>query len=165
MNPLSYLKSLFHRSSAAPQEPPATSLEVTTQERQPAIPCENDLFLRDNEEYRRTTMRIENVGFQIFEHDMGPFVEQCWGDFDLERWTTVPFAEWASLIQALRSQVNSDQMGNVGGSAEQSVTIDQQGELLKTLTKAVFGGKYDALTQFNNFCDAHGIHRESDMWV
>ena len=47
------------------------------------------LFRMDGEEYRSVDLELKDGGLTLLGHDMGPTVEQFWGDDDYEFWVEI----------------------------------------------------------------------------
>ncbi|HEY6632651.1 MAG TPA: hypothetical protein VIZ90_14445 [Rhizobiaceae bacterium] len=76
------------------------------------------LFLQDDVEYRRVSLRVSSEGVRMFAHDMGPKVEACWGDFDHEFWVELPTEALAHLAFALLRDKYSNEEDAVGNFLE-----------------------------------------------
>jgi hypothetical protein len=53
------------------------------------LPNSIQLFRKDAEEYRSIRLYLTDDGLQLLAHDMGPKVEQFWGDDDYEFWVEI----------------------------------------------------------------------------
>ena len=60
-----------------------------------------ELYRDDGEHFRSVHAHLEEDKFRIETQDMGPTVEETWGDDDYEFWTTVPRKAWGELIIAM----------------------------------------------------------------
>lgn len=60
-----------------------------------------ELYRHDGKQFRSVYARLEEDKFRIDTQDMGPTVEEIWGDADYEFWTNVPRKAWGDLIMAL----------------------------------------------------------------
>ena len=47
------------------------------------------LFVQDGKEFRSVRLYLTDGGLQLLGHDMGPKVEQFWGDDDYEFWVEI----------------------------------------------------------------------------
>jgi len=59
-----------------------------------------ELYRKEGENFRSVCARLEEDKFTIDTQDMGPLVEEFWGDSDYEFWTIVPKEAWGQLLMA-----------------------------------------------------------------
>ena len=62
------------------------------EKKQPKASSEADsiqLFVQDGEEFIRLYLNLRDEGLQLLGHDIGPKVEQFWGDDDYEFWVEI----------------------------------------------------------------------------
>ena len=64
----------------------------------------HELYREDGVHFRSVYARLEGDQFRIDTQDMGPTVEEVWGDADYEFWTTVPKEAWGQLLMALAQE-------------------------------------------------------------
>lgn len=60
-----------------------------------------ELFRQEGENFRSVRATLEDGKLTIDTQDMGPLVEEFWGDSDYEFWTIVPKEAWGELLMAL----------------------------------------------------------------
>ena len=60
-----------------------------------------ELYRDDGTHFRSVSARLDDDQFRIDTQDMGPTVEEVWGDADYEFWTTVPKEARGQLLMAL----------------------------------------------------------------
>ena len=59
-----------------------------------------ELYRQEGENFRSVCARLEEDKFTIDTQDMGPLVQEFWGDSDYEFWTVVPKEAWGQLLMA-----------------------------------------------------------------
>jgi hypothetical protein len=59
-----------------------------------------ELYRDEGRNFRSVRANIDDDKFVIDTQDMGPVVEEVWGDSDYEFWTTVPREAWGDLLMA-----------------------------------------------------------------
>lgn len=67
-----------------------------------------ELYRQEGENFRSVRARLEAEQFQIETQDMGPLVEEVWGDVDYEFWLTVPKESWGKLLMAMSIEFLAD---------------------------------------------------------
>ena len=60
-----------------------------------------ELYRQEGKNFRSVRATLEEGKFTIDTQDMGPLVEEFWGDSDYEFWTIVPKEAWGQLLMAL----------------------------------------------------------------
>ncbi len=63
-----------------------------------------ELFRDNGANFRSVRVRVDKDKFCIETQDMGPTVEEVWGDADYEFWTTVPQEAWGELLLAFAQE-------------------------------------------------------------
>ena len=63
-----------------------------------------ELYRNEGKEFRSVRANLDDEKFVIDTQDMGPVVEEVWGDADYEFWTTVPREAWGDLLMALAKE-------------------------------------------------------------
>ena len=60
-----------------------------------------EIYRQEGKNFRSVCARLEEDKFTLDTQDMGPLVEEFWGDSDYEFWTIVPKEAWGQLLMAL----------------------------------------------------------------
>lgn len=68
----------------------------------------HELYREEGKHFRSVYARLDEEQFRIDTQDMGPLVEEVWGDSDYEFWTIVPKEAWGDLLMALAREFFGD---------------------------------------------------------
>jgi len=132
----------------------------------------DELFRDDGVNSRSVRLSIEQDGAIRFDaQDMGPLVEEHWGDDDYEFWVTVPGGAIEKLASALLCEKNPGRRSATARLAfahARARCFGQRNAVAKlafTLLREKYKGRSGAVDEFRLFCERERIEHRFGSWV